>query len=142
MESVGEMVHIPNTEHVFFSLHFCILSFHSLFSCTCRLEAFIKKPVSMWKEVGLCVAPALAQDSGMCSRERKSSLCSQNGKRIHLTTFQTGIYSFLSCSSHSRTVTSVTVQQVMVLSSLTGSDFSVTAVVEQCRGGEGSNRCT
>lgn len=113
-----EMAHIPSmrTCTLFSSLHYCILSFRALFSCACRLEAFIKKPVGMWREAGLCVAPALVQDSGMCSREKESSLCSQNGKGIHLA-IQTGIYSlpccsdnklkaFLSCA-HSQLLTSV-----------------------------------
>lgn len=70
------------------------------------------------------MAPALAQDSGVCSRERKRSLRSQNGKGIHLDSFSNR-YTLSSvlcrplknCPSEQQIeVISVTVQQVTVMS--------------------------
>lgn len=79
----GEWPVFQIREHVFCSLRCCILSCRPRPSCTCGRGAFIEKPVGMWREVGLRVAPALTRDSGLCSRERKSSFCPQNGKGIH-----------------------------------------------------------
>lgn len=69
-----EMAHIPSmrTCILFSPLHYCILSFCACFSCTCRLEAFIKKPVGMWREAGLCVAQPLSKTQA-CAAEREKA---------------------------------------------------------------------
>lgn len=105
-ESVGEMAHSPNTRT-------CILFtplLHPLLSLPLLLHvrtwSIYHKACRPVEGGGLCVAPALAQDSGVCSRERKRSLRSQNGKGIHLDSFSNRytLHSLPSCSGHSRTV--------------------------------------
>lgn len=101
-------------EHVFFSLHYCVLSFRSRFSC--RHGAFTKEPVAWGGRRG-SVWPQPLPMIQACAVER-------NGKGIHVDSFSNRyVLSSVLCqplkncpSEQQVEVISVTVQQVTVTS--------------------------